>query len=136
MKIKHSFIVLMVGLVLIALPIYSGIYVNQPYNPTDDIRSTLLDQGFNLVEARTESPAVKVDLNKTESLIEYANKLNITTIYDTNEGFLVLDAQNDVGYFYYVVPFPTWCGLHFAWFFVVLLLSFGVWTGIIMKYGD
>lgn len=134
MKIKHPFIVLITGLLIIAAFSYLGVFTCQPYNPTDDVRTTLQIEGYNLIKARTDSPAVKVDLNATIPLMEYANKLNTTTIYDTNEGFLVLDAQNDVGYFYDTTPYPTWYGLPFPLFFVALLGSMAVWTAIIMKY--
>jgi hypothetical protein len=123
MIIKHGFLTLIVGLILLSTMMAVGGLVNQPYNPTNDVRHELQTKNYNIVKAIVDSPAIKVTVTSTTSLIDYAKNAHVNTIYDTPKGFVVIDVMTDVGYFYDTVPTSTWYGLAWPIGFAVFIIA-------------
>jgi hypothetical protein len=65
---------------------------------------------FKVVKAHMDSPSMLVEVGSTNTLIQKAAFLNTTTIYDTNQGYVVLDTTSNIGYIFY--SNTVWFGLN------------------------
>lgn len=136
MIIKHALTTLIVGMILLAVFAFSGLAINQPYNPHDEIKNTFIIEGYTVIVATTDSPAIEVNLKSQIELTQNAKAINSTTIYDTNRGFVVIDAIKDVGYFYNTTPELTWYGFHPAFLVVFLAVTIIILLEIVIKYEE
>lgn len=117
-----AFIIMLVGI------------VTSP-DPTKPIRDNLQEQGYTLVKAKMESPAVTISLTTKAELITQATTLNTTTIYDTSNGFVVLDTTQNIGYELNLILQHTWFGL--PWYSpVIAVIPIAVVGVVWVKYEE
>lgn len=133
-KIKKPMrVFVIISLTLVAFMVISFVAANNIQSNFDDfVRSKLESNNFQVITASIHSPAIEVTVDSTQNLIYTAQRLNVTVIYDTNQGFVVLDTTTNVGYIF-DPQILSW---------LIVLGVFGALSGIailaaiIFKYGD
>jgi hypothetical protein len=136
-KIKHPsaklFIVTVISISISML----GFVVNE--SPSESVRQELEATNYQLIKAHTESPAIQIYVDTPSALIEKAQLINTTVIYDTNKGFVVYDSAQNIGYYYtthalwFNIPFETTVILTVLG---ISLLPIIITSILIVKYGE
>jgi hypothetical protein len=108
-------------IIVISILMIGALY-QPPSNPITAAKTELTTQGFQIISATIDSPAIDVNVNSTKALIQYAHLSNITTVYNTNQGLVVFDAKNNVGYFYNPLSNGTFFGVPVNWELFVLMM--------------
>jgi hypothetical protein len=121
MKSNYILVISLVILFVIGGFTIFGIHTTS-YNSTD------FGSSFKIIKANMESPSLIIDVNSTTTLVNKANQLNITTLYDTSRGFVVLDTVNSIAYL--LSSTTTWYGMD-----AMLGGAFLIGCGIIITVG-
>src|SRR5208282_3547553 len=125
MKIKHPYLYIVVPCWIIVVSVVLGGMAYSPApNPLSIAQNELNAQGFQIVSATIDSPAIDINVNSTATLIHYAQATNTTVVYNTNQGLVVFDAKNNIGYFYMPLPFGAWFGVPVTVEVALLLMVF------------
>jgi hypothetical protein len=100
-NLKNAIIIIIVTTAISFALVGAG-FLNQP-----DLKLDFTSQ-YHFVKATSNSPIIEINFNSTQELMQEAQKLNTTTIYDTNQGLMVIDTTTGIGYVYSVPQ--TWFG--------------------------